>query len=101
MIGKKVSELFDELFESLEGEFHEEDELLQVANCLLVSILSLSSSQIAELPEEIKDLVIVLKQHVEEERCEYEEKDTGKYCIMCGDYISQRARYCSKCGAEQ
>lgn len=101
MPNESISEFFDEFFNVRGAEFREIDNILDVANSLIVSILDLSSDEIAALPEQIRDLAITLKNYVEDEKDDYEEKDKGKYCINCGEYLCSKARYCSRCGIPQ
>lgn len=97
---ESISDFFDEFFDVKIKGYQDVDDILEVANSLIVSVLELSSDEIASLPDQIKDLAITLKNYVEDEKDEYE-KDKGKYCIHCGEYLSVRARYCSRCGIIQ
>lgn len=98
-----INNFLDELFDDVAAKYRESDkrEILEAANNLLTSILALSSVEVASLPDQIRDAAITLKNYVEDEKDEYEEKDKGKYCTNCGEYLSSKAKYCSRCGISQ
>lgn len=99
----EITELFDALFEKNEDNNREENDILEIANSLIVAILNLSPREINELPDQIRCLAINLKRLIDEiEECDGNDEDErGKYCIDCGEYLNSRAKFCSRCGMEQ
>lgn len=98
-----ITNLIDQIFAQNERMDREEDDILEVANSLVIAVINLSPREINELPDQIRDLAITLKRSIDEiEECDGDdEEERGKYCIDCGEYLSQRAKFCSRCGMEQ